>query len=153
MNSEPFGTTIFCDDIRHEMNGKITLVGCYSNELNFNGPAPGILPTFAAYISVKIPTEIKFDQIVLRVVKKDGDEETEILKSEIVLDEVQKRQAYGSGDTAEHDHKVFSLNAPSKWTQLIFNKSGEIRVRADLDGRHEIRLGTLKVNFKTEDVK
>ena len=46
----PYGFTTFCDDIRHEMGGKKTLVGIYAADMNFHGPLPITLPKFCLAI-------------------------------------------------------------------------------------------------------
>jgi hypothetical protein len=42
-----FGTTIFCDDIRQEVGGKITFIGYYGIEMVIHGVFPAVLPKFA----------------------------------------------------------------------------------------------------------
>lgn len=147
MNTEPYGTTLFCDDIRHEVNGKMTLVGCYSSELNFNGPQPGMLPTFAALVNIRIPVSVKFNSIKLRVLKEEGDETTEILEADIEVPENKKGKVFQDLSTESTEEKMFSMTVPLQWSPLPVKESGFIKVRAYLDGGKEIRLGALKVNF------
>ena len=42
--STPFGYTIFCDDVRNEINGKVTLVGVYAGDVIVLGTLPVTLP-------------------------------------------------------------------------------------------------------------
>lgn len=42
----PYGSVIFCDDIRDEIGGKTTLVGCYTTEIVVNTDFPVTLPKF-----------------------------------------------------------------------------------------------------------
>lgn len=147
MIAEPYGTTIFCDDIRHEVNGKLTLVGCYSAVLNFNGPAPGLLPTFAALVNIRIPKLINFNTIKLRVLKEGGSEVDEIFEMEVGVDEKAKRAAFEGEDTKNKEEKILSMTFPLQWSPLEVKKSGFIKVRAHLDDGKEIRLGALKINF------
>lgn len=74
--------TIFCDDIRHEMGGKISYIGVYSGGL-FVPSFPVILPKLC--LSVKVVTSAKepLNTLTLRVLKDD-----ETLQK-IVLDEGQ----------------------------------------------------------------
>lgn len=44
---------MFCDDIRHEVGNKITLVGCYGNELFFNEKLRA-LPRLCAHFSLAV---------------------------------------------------------------------------------------------------
>jgi hypothetical protein len=43
---EPYGVTIFCDDVRDELFNKKTLIGVYTGELLIGGEFPALLPTF-----------------------------------------------------------------------------------------------------------
>ncbi|WP_027145910.1 hypothetical protein [Mesorhizobium sp. WSM3626] len=40
----PHAGVIFCDDIRHETNGKQIYIGVYNDEILFDGPLPWALP-------------------------------------------------------------------------------------------------------------
>lgn len=151
MTKEAYGITVFCDDIRHEINGKMTLVGCYSSELNFSGPAPGVLPTFAALVSLRFPRGVNFETLILNVAKIEGGESSEIfsaetkIASEAFLDE--------SGNEEENiDDKVLSIVVPIQWTPLVFSGPAFLRVRAKLDTGQEVRAGSLKINFPNGDV-
>lgn len=147
MNTEAYGTTTFCDDIRHEVNGKLTLVGCYSGSLNFSGPAPGALPTFAALVNLRVPTNIQFAVISLRVTKIEADEETIIFDKDFEKPDEHNAVAPAFTDDTNEEGSVFFIAFPCQLTPLKFSKSGQIRVRAYLDDCREIHLGTLSVRF------
>ena len=44
---EAYGYTIFCDDIRAEVGGKLTYVGSYSGTMLVHGSFPTIVPKLA----------------------------------------------------------------------------------------------------------
>lgn len=147
MNKEAFGTTTYCDDIRHEVDGKMTLVGCYAADMNFKGPAPGRLSSFAAVVNFRIPNAIKFRKFKLAVVKEDGDEVTELASTTTdIPPEAFEEFAEGNGD-ADENEKMFIILAPLKLGGLVMKENGYIKTRAYLDDGPEIRLGSLKVNF------
>ncbi|UOA32555.1 hypothetical protein DSM110093_02355 [Sulfitobacter sp. DSM 110093] len=150
MTVEPYGTTIFCDDIRHEINGKLTLVGCYSSEMNFNGPPPGLLPSFAALVNIRIPTALPFKSLKLRVLKEEGDEVSEILAAEVEAEEEKIEDIVGGSQEGEPEERLISMTFPCHWSPLPMANTGFIKVRAYLDGGKEIRLGALKINFASE---
>lgn len=141
MNTEPYGTTVFCDDIRREINGKLTLVGCYGSELNFSSSAPGVLPTFAALVNVRVPRTLPVKSLTLRVIKWEGQEKTQLLDAVL---EVQEE----GGDSDQDEEKLLHMTIPLQWSHVPFKEDGEIRVRAYLDGKREVRLGALQVNFR-----
>lgn len=146
MNSEPFGTTVFCDDIRHEINNKLTLIGCYAGELKFSGPPPGILPTFAALINIRIPKAVIFKTVKLRVIKEEGDTATTLLETEIEPEE-DTLDGTNKPPEQEANDRILSLTFPCRWSPLQFSQDGLIKVRAYLDGEEEIRLGALLIEF------
>ena len=152
MNTEAYGITVFCDDIRHEVNGKMTLVGCYLAEMNFNGPAPGVLPTFAALVNIRIPLGIEFTTLTLRVIKEIGEDEVEeIFKADAEVSPEDRVKALSNLDNDSGDAKIAVLTFPVRWSPLEFAKPGFVKVRAYMDGGHEIKAGSLKVNFPSPE--
>lgn len=150
MKDKPYGTTVFCDDIRHEINGKMTLVGCYAAEMNFNGPAPGFLPSFAALVNIRIPKAIKFKSLALRVLKEEGKETTEILAAATEINQSDITKAVANADAESKHEQILSITVPCRWNSLEMKNSGFIKVRANLDDGPEILLGALKVNFPNQ---
>ncbi|WP_133510302.1 DUF6941 family protein [Candidatus Thiosymbion oneisti] len=74
--------TLFCDDIRHEMGGKLSFIGVYSGELLV--PAfPVTLPKLCLFVNIVTPAEEPFRSLNLRILK-----DTEIVQ-EIASDEAQ----------------------------------------------------------------
>ena len=150
MTDEAYGITVFCDDIRHEINGKMTLVGCYASELNFSGPPPGVLPTFAALVHLRFPRSITFEALQLIVVKAESGDSTEIFSadSKIAPDAFTDKSDLGE---EKADEKVLSVVVPIRWTPLVFSGPALLRVRAKLDSGTEVRAGSLVINFPAED--
>lgn len=150
MTDEAYGITVFCDDIRHEINGKMTLVGCYASELNFSGPPPGVLPTFAALVHLRFPRSITFEALQLTVVKVESGDSTEIFSadSKIATDAFTDKSDLGE---EKADEKVLSVVVPIQWTPLVFSGPALLRVRAKLDSGTEVRAGSLVINFPAED--
>lgn len=146
MTREAYGVTVFCDDIRHEVNGKMTLVGCYASELNFSGPPPGILPTFAALVNLRFPRESQFETLTLHVTKIEGGDSTEIFSAETKFspDAFLDNSEVEASDSSE---KILSVVVPIQWTPLVIAAPALIRVRAKLDSGEEVRAGSLKINF------
>jgi hypothetical protein len=53
---DPYGIAIFCDDIREETGGKISLVGCYGPDMRFEGvPFPLVYPKIGIYVTARLP--------------------------------------------------------------------------------------------------
>src|SRR5260370_3780201 len=55
---EPNGFTIFCEDSREEVNGKLSLIGCYGADLRIlGGQFPILLPKLGFHITVRLPID------------------------------------------------------------------------------------------------
>jgi hypothetical protein len=64
---EIYGYTIFCDDIRQEVGGKISFVGVYSGTMFVHGEFPVTLPKFAFGISLMQRREILEPNIQVQI--------------------------------------------------------------------------------------
>jgi len=60
--------TVFCDDIRHEVGGKVSYIGVYSGGL-FVPAFPVTLPKLCIAMTVVTPAEQPFRKLALRVLK------------------------------------------------------------------------------------
>ena len=154
MTIAPYGITVFCDDIRYEVNGKTTLVGCYSSEMNFNGPSPGVLPIFAAWVNVNIPTGNIFSNVTVKIIKIDEEGTNEIFLANVEIPEKTFEEGGKPDDFtfAVGLEKILSLSLPVQWSPMTFSGPCLIRVLAKLDDGEEFRAGSLKVNFLTSEV-
>jgi sensor histidine kinase YesM len=151
VNQEPFGITTFCDDIRYEVNGKMTLVGCYLSGLNFTGPPPGMLPTFAALVSLRIPLLFKFNSIKIRVTKEESEEISDIFMREIEAPDETNKIPFRGWDKVKTEDRVLMVETPIHWQSYSFSESCLLRVRAYFDDDMEIRLGGLSINFPYDE--
>jgi hypothetical protein len=64
---QSYGMTIFCDDIREELSGKISLIGVYGGDLVVNAPFPLWLPKICFLINAFFNPEltIKSPQLII----------------------------------------------------------------------------------------
>lgn len=69
-NSDRFVIATYCDDIRHEMGNKISLMGCYQSDLVVSS-APLALPKLCVFVSVVTPKERPFQTLTIRIVQDD----------------------------------------------------------------------------------
>tara|TARA_R110002110_G_scaffold137735_1_gene323069 strand:+ start:4655 stop:5131 length:477 start_codon:yes stop_codon:yes gene_type:complete len=150
MTEEAYGITVFCDDIRHEINGKMTLVGCYSAELNFSGPPPGFLPNFSAFVNLRYPRGVTFEALHLSVTKVEGGEVSEIFSAET---KVPPDAFLAKSDAAddEADENMLSVVIPIQLSPLVFSAPSLLKVHAKLNSGEEIRAGSLVINFPAKD--
>lgn len=103
---------IFCDDIRHEVNGKISYIGVYAGKL-FTPKFPVILPKLCAEIKIISPVDKPLQSLNVTVYKDD-----DVLQEIPVSDEDLKKASQPIDDYSDDeliDHaQVIAL-------QLIFS--------------------------------
>jgi hypothetical protein len=133
----PSGHTIFCDDVRHEVTGKVTFVGTYTNTMIINGTLPTNLPKLCLGIVYREESD-SAEPVMIKVFmpgKEDDDPAIQVgfepqadMIAPPTTDEFTFREA-----------RVF-VEMPN----VAIEKEGLIRVRA-YRGDDEVRLGALVV--------
>lgn len=139
---EPFGYTVFCDDIRDEVSNKKTFVGVYLGEL-LTPSFPLVLPTFGLAISYLEPIEWPVDRVQIKVLipgQEDGDEA--IIDADITSD----RPASPFGNEPSLPGRLRAHHMHFRLSPVVIFKEGLIKVRAYLPSR-EVRLGSLNVRL------
>lgn len=121
--------TLFCDDIRHEINGKLSYIGVYSGTL-FVPVFPVTLPKLC--ISIKIVTSANepLRSLTLRVLKDD-----EILQ-EIVFDKEQLVSASEVLAELSDEERRLRVQMPQfllAFSPLHLDQACTLRVRALAD--------------------
>lgn len=138
---EPYGYTIFCDDIRDEIGGKTSLMGRYVGSMNIGAAAPPPGETlafakFAAATQIVAPKEYEVAHARIALTLDQKGQPPQLL-AEVNIDPPDL------ADT-EMDLKMFGVNfivAP-----LLLPGNCLLRVRGYLDGR-EVKAGSLQVLF------
>ncbi|WP_306046099.1 hypothetical protein [Nioella sp. MMSF_3534] len=140
----PYGFTVFCDDIRQEVNGKTTLVGCYSGDMNFSKPAPARVANLCAYINIRIPNGTRFEAIHVWANHQQGEDVKTIFSAEIEVESLE-----GVADMPDGAEYV-SIIIPCQWTPFEARESGRLSIRARFDDGDELKLDTLNIRFPVE---
>lgn len=138
---EIFGYTVFCDDIREEVNGKHTLVGCYSGGLKFHQEPPATRSKLCAWTTLLLPKEYTFQKAKIFAKRAAGGKEEVIFNQEIFATEIPKEILENSEDD------LISVSIFIIWTPFKMEASGYIKVRAVFDEGDEVKLGALKISF------
>jgi len=125
----PHVQTIFCDDIRHEVNGKFSCIGIYSNSL-FVESFPITLPKLCVAVSVVLPLIKPVEQIKL-VVRLDDEVLTEEITPEEIIESI--GQAYESTPEELRHKKLFITRLMVEFSPLVLKASGDMKVRAYVD--------------------
>jgi hypothetical protein len=123
---EIIGYTVFCDDIRFEMDGKLTLVGCYHGVMIIRGEFPATLPKFA--VSVTFTQHKKVYEPKLRLkMSLPGDPEDE---PSIVVEVEPPPEA----NLLASEHPNISAKANIIFAPLVITSPGFIKVQMERQG-------------------
>jgi hypothetical protein len=122
---EFYGFTIFCDDIRQEVGGKITYVGAYGGRLLVHGDFPVRLPKFALGITY-IQRRASFIQPSKFLVFLPGDSDDQ------------------PEDVTNSANSILAINSMIVLSPFEMKQPGHIKVRATR-GDALVRLGALLI--------
>jgi hypothetical protein len=70
VSAERFISFQFCDDIRHEVGNKFSLIGCYTGVIQID-PIPSVMPKLCAMIKVHTSVERPFSKLVVRILREN----------------------------------------------------------------------------------
>lgn len=137
----PFGYVVFCDDVRNEVDGKITIVGAYGADIVFGVALPVTVAKFAIVIKY-FETPGESDAPVQIKVYFPGDaEDSPAVAVDLPISEVRNMPLPEYADAK--DARIgasFNLIFPP----LTISQEGYIRVLA-VRGADIIKLGRLRV--------
>jgi hypothetical protein len=126
--------TLFCDDIRHEVSGKLTFVGVYSSHL-FVPKFPITLPKLCLAVKVISPGSQPLEALSLRIFRNDETlqkidvDEQQLATASDSVDQIAESQREGAVQTAQF-FLVFSpiqFDAPCTLVVRAQTESGELR--------------------------
>jgi hypothetical protein len=148
-----YGYTIFCDDIRREVDGKFSFIGAYSGTMFVHVPFPVTLPIFGLAITLFQKKTIFVPEVGLQIflpgdpedapsIQAKGHESTEgaVAAATAAATDALHPDARGP----EEDRYVI-LHNQLRFTQLMIKQPGVVKVRAVI-GDDMIRLGSLRVS-------
>lgn len=135
--------TVFCDDIRQEVNGKLSLIGVYGG--NMLVPAfPVIIPKLCLLVKILAPADDPINSMTVRVLRND-----EVLQ-EINIDEDQLNAAIppnkDESDSKDRGSRVQSAQLILIYSPIQFDDPSKIRVRVQTD-KDELRGLALEVGL------
>jgi hypothetical protein len=143
---DAFGHTIFCDDIRVEVGGKITYVGSYGSRMAVHGSFPFSMPKLALAIFYSQ----RFSNVVLPIkfwIFLPGDaEDKPAVIAEMPDDYVKAQIAEGAEFAQKHGPQMAfaTVHTQFGFAPFIVSQPGFLKVRA-LRGDRLIRLGSLDI--------
>jgi len=139
-----YGYSIFCDDIRNEAGGKLSFVGCYNGVIFISGQFPLVLPKLCVHTHVFSPASKPFNSLVVRCYLPGDD--TPFSEEAIETPRRSEQSELVANLKTDTDAPLFIVAATSLiFTPLELKSAGLLRVRALIDARQELRLGSLRI--------
>ncbi|WP_143062543.1 hypothetical protein [Variovorax sp. OV084] len=140
MKLERFIFCQYCDDVRYEVDGKISLVGVYPGGLVINANLPATISKLFVVCNLATPKEKPFQKVAIRILLGDK----EVVKAEVPQEELsesalQLRNPSGKGYMLTMAFPLFSL---------LIENAGYITVELESEegvfqaNRLEIRVGS-----------
>jgi hypothetical protein len=142
--SDPFGLTLFCDDIRREVNNKISLIGVYSAELVVFSPFPVSLPKLGFHIDVRFTAEQPVMDEVTLLIYLPGDVDSAPTINQVIP---WKHHSQTDEELPPDVISVSNFLYSFVLSPIILKQAGFIRVRI-LHGEQRIRVGALEVLYR-----
>lgn len=134
----PYGYTVFCDDVRHEVGNKLSYIGIYPDKIVVHAPFPAKLAKFAFAVLYIEGQEESTEPVTLKIWLPGDPEDAPFFSHPVPIEELRNRPG-SLPDELLYAHMIV---APAP---LILREAGLIKVRAyraDL----EIKLGTMRVD-------
>ena len=124
MSSPRFVHVHYCDDIRQEINGKLSLIGCYGPDLVVNQRLPVVLPKLCAMVFVVTPISTPFRALKVRILR-----DQELITEIEVPDE---NFAAMAADVAE-GMRLFQLSFQFAFAPFAIPEEGVLSVEAQTE--------------------
>jgi hypothetical protein len=131
---QPYGVTIYCDDIRQEMGNKPSYMGVYTGQLIVQAEEPVLLPKLCAAVHLMIPTYMRFQKLALIMTQEKGGVTNELTRIDMTDLTFAEHPTPGTFSKMHFNLQIspFLVDGPST-----------LRMRAYIDEETEIKLGTL----------
>ena len=132
--TDVFGNTVFCDDIRHEIDGKISFIGTYPGGMQVHGSFPATVPKFAFSISLWQRRTVFQKKIELWIYLPEDEEEKPSVVS--TLETPDPPEPTQSADALMFPGGPFVvMRAQIIMAGMVVKAPGVIRVRALREGK------------------
>ena len=142
-----FGHTIFCDDVRFEDGGKLSLIGVYQGQMFIHADFPVTLPKFGIVVRYHERIGSRSDPLVLKIFLPGDPDDAPTFSAQVPVDELRKAgEALSSEEkkTENGEIKFHIMQAPIILSPFVLKGPGAIKVRA-VCGDEIIRMGALTI--------
>lgn len=133
---ENFGYSIFCDDIREELGGKISYMGVYNGALQVHSDAPVSIPKLGIAMTVVVPGPASIQTVSFVVQQETDGKLVDIFSAEPVMP--------AESDVAEG--RVGKVGIHVQLTPFTIQGNSVLKARSRVNGE-EVKLGTLQIQM------
>jgi hypothetical protein len=143
---DPWGFSLFCDDVRFELGGKMSIMGIYQADMIFAAQQtfPIILPKFGIFVKYYEMQDTMTNDILVRVFlpsdPKDAPSVTLPFNRTLLAATTPPRRYELEPD----QERVFNLTYPIVFSPLVIKQEGFVKVRA-VCGEKITNLGSLMI--------
>ena len=141
--SFPSGSVVFCDDVRHEVTGKLTMVGVYTGQMMLTDNLPVILPQICAVTTFRLAPPTETINPIIKIFKSGEDAPLFEMTAEVSAaqpSDFSPPPSHPEADTVRFLQMVIT----AQMQNLVVTEPCTLRVRAFV-GDDEIRLGALQI--------
>jgi len=128
VTNEPHVFCLYCDDIRHEINGKVSLIGVYQGGMNVHGATPQVLPQLVVSVFVSTPIDRPLDNLCVEVMLNDLTVLTTTPPAEAL-------QEMKNAVLQDNEASTFSIQMVFVLQPFQVSGSGKLWVRLSSDGK------------------
>ena len=138
-NPTRWGFSIFCEDIREEVDNKNSWMGVFKGGIYTDDLYPLVIPKLAIIIKYYEVVDVHRENLEFRVYSTDG-----AMVAEARIERVSLDTHFALSSISENDEALISVQVPFVFVPMVFPKPGVLKVRM-FDGSQEMKLGSLPV--------
>ena len=143
--SNHFGHTVFCDDIRQEIGGKLSFIGVYSTFMYVHGVVPFAISKFGFGITYFQRHDVFEGNVMLKIYCPGDDNEAPTVAVELPMAELNAMprnppefDSWPVGEFIRVDHQIVA-------SPLVLLQTGTIKVRAVTASGDVAKIGILRI--------
>lgn len=148
------GYTDFCDDVRHEIGGKLTLVGVYGSSMLIHEPFPATLPKLCLSITYFERVNAISGPVQVRIFLPGNRADEPDMELTLPIESMRR-----DAQIAGHNNKVLERPEEGEPTLIArfpivispfeIEEPGNLRVRVVADGK-VFRFGSLNIDYEQQ---
>jgi hypothetical protein len=142
MERKSWGFSLFCDDLRLEVGGKLSIMGTYQNDIIFPNDAPFVMQKFVILVKYFEETDAFKDDISIRVYLPGDQKDIPTVTFPVPRSNMQSSEPLY--ELEEDQERILTLTVPLMFAPLSVGKEGFLKVRA-VCGDVVTNLGSLMV--------